>query len=218
MKNEITIPNYTLSEELISSISHGLGAALGIVALVMCVVKSALKGSIIGVVCSSIYGASLIILYMMSTMYHALKRNRAKKVFRVIDHCSIYLLIAGTYTPYTLIALKGAIGWVLFGVVWGAAAVGITLNAVNINKFKVFSMITYIAAGWVIIIAAKPLADVLAAEGILLLLIGGIAYTVGAVLYVIGKKMKLKYMHSVFHFFVLAGSILHFFSIYLYVI
>lgn len=218
MKKGITIPDYTLSEELMNSISHGFGAALGIVALVLCVVKSAMKGSVMAVVCSSIYGASMIILYMMSTMYHALKRNRAKKVFRVIDHCSVYLLIAGTYTPYTLVGLKGAIGWVLFGIVWAASIVGITLNAVSISKFKVFSMITYIAAGWVIIIAMKPLIDAIEFEGILLLLLGGVAYTLGAVLYMVGKKKNLKYAHSIFHFFVLIGSLLHFFSIYFYVI
>ena len=212
----IKLPFYTLSEELINSISHGFGAALGIVAVVLCVVKSI--GSAMAVVCSAIYGGSMIILYMMSTMYHALKRNRAKKVFRVIDHCSVYLLIAGTYTPYTLVGLGGAIGWVLFGIVWAAAIVGITLNAVSLSKFKIFSMITYIAAGWVIVIAMKPLIDSIAFEGVLYLLLGGLAYTIGAVLYIISKKKNLKYGHSVFHIFVLLGSLLHFFSIYFYVI
>ena len=214
----ITLPDYTLSEELINSISHGFGAALGIVALILCVVKSAAAGNVIAVVCSSIYGASMIIMYMMSTMYHALKRNRAKKVFRVIDHCSVYFLIAGTYTPYTLVGLKGALGWVLFGIVWTAAAVGIPLNAVSISKFKVFSMITYIAAGWVIIVATKPLIDSIAFEGVVFLLLGGLSYTIGAVLYMVSKKKKLKYGHSIFHIFVLIGSLLHFFSIYFYVI
>jgi len=212
----IKLPFYTLSEELINSISHGFGAALGIVAVVLCVVKSI--GSAMAVVCSAIYGGSMIILYMMSTMYHALKRNRAKKVFRVIDHCSVYLLIAGTYTPYTLVGLGGAIGWVLFGIVWSAAIVGITLNAVSLSKFKIFSMITYIAAGWVIVIAMKPLIDSVPFEGVLYLLLGGLAYTIGAVLYIISKKKNLKYGHSVFHIFVLLGSLLHFFSIYFYVI
>lgn len=213
MKKGITIPDYSLSEELLSAISHGFGAALGIVALILCLLKSTTTKEI---VCSAIYCCSIIILYMMSTMYHALKRNKAKKVFRVIDHCSIYLLIAGTYTPYTLLGLKGAVGWILFGVVWGAAALGIALNAVSISKFKIFSMISYIAAGWVIIIAFKPLLDSIHFNGIILLLAGGVAYTLGAVLYGVGKKVK--YIHSVFHFFVLLGSILHFFSIYLYIL
>ena len=212
----IKLPFYTLSEELINSISHGFGAVLGIVAVVLCVIKSI--GSAMAVVCSAIYGGSMIILYMMSTMYHALKRNRAKKVFRVIDHCSVYLLIAGTYTPYTLVGLGGAIGWVLFGIVWAAAIVGITLNAVSLSKFKIFSMITYIAAGWVIVIAMKPLIDSIAFTGVLYLLLGGLAYTLGAVLYMVSKKKNLKYGHSVFHIFVLLGSLLHFFSIYFYVI
>lgn len=215
MKKAITIPNYTLSEELINAISHGFGAILGIVALVLCVIKSS---NALDIVCSCIYGASMIILYLMSTMYHALKRNRAKKVFRVIDHCSVYFLIAGTYTPYTLIGLGGAVGWVFFSIVWVAAIVGITLNAVNISKFKIFSMITYIASGWIIILAMKPLIESIPLNGIGLLLLGGVGYTIGAVLYIIGKKKSLKYAHSVFHFFVLIGSLLHFFSIYVYVI
>jgi channel protein, hemolysin III family len=214
----ITLPDYTLSEELINAISHGFGAVLGIVALVLCVVKSVAAGDVTAVVCSSIYGSSMIIMYMMSTMYHALKRNRAKKVFRVIDHCSVYFLIAGTYTPYTLVGLKGAIGWVLFGIVWAAAAVGIPLNAVSLSKFKVFSMITYIAAGWVVIIAMKPLIERVPIEGVVYLLLGGLSYTIGAVLYVVSKKKKLRYGHSIFHIFVLLGSLLHFFSIYFYVI
>ncbi|MCL2518020.1 MAG: hemolysin III family protein [Oscillospiraceae bacterium] len=216
MGNSITIPKYSLSEELINAILHGIGASLGITALVLCVVKSAIHTGAKAVVCSCIYGASLIVLYMMSTMYHSLKPNRAKKVFRVIDHCSIYFLIAGTYTPFTLVAIGGAWGWVLFGIVWGCTALGITLTAVNIQKFKVFSMIAYIAEGWVILIAFNQLLKAVEFGGVLLLLLGGVLYTVGAVLYGIGKKIK--YFHSIFHMFVLAGSILHFFSIFFYVL
>ena len=175
-----------------------------------------MHNSAIAVVSSCIYGSTLIILYMMSTMYHALKVNNAKRVFRIIDHCSIFLLIAGTYTPYTLVALGGALGWTLFGIVWAAAILGVVLNSVDLNKFKVFSMICYLAMGWVIIFAFKPLTEAIAMPGIWLLIAGGIIYTVGAIFYGIGKKIK--YMHSIFHIFVLAGSILHFFSILLYVL
>lgn len=214
-ESRITIPKYTLGEELLNSISHGVGALLGAAALVLCVVAAAMHGNVWGVVSGSIYGASLVILYTMSTIYHALKVNKAKRVFRVIDHCSIYFLIAGTYTPYTLVTLRGGWGWTLFGIVWGAAALGITLNAIDLKKFKVLSMITYLAMGWVIIIAIKPMLGALAPGGLWLLLLGGISYTIGAVLYLIGKKRK--YVHGVFHIFVVIGSLLHFFSILFYV-
>lgn len=210
------IPSYTLGEELVSSISHGLGALFGVFALVLCILKSVFFGSAIEIVASAIYGATLIILYTMSTIYHALKVNRAKVIFRILDHCSIYLLIAGTYTPYTLVGLHGALGWSLFGVVWGAAILGIVLNAINLERFKVFSMICYLCMGWVIIFAIRPLLAVLPWDGFLLLLAGGLAYTIGAIVYGFGKKAH--YIHSIWHLFVLAGSILHFLSIYLYLL
>lgn len=211
-----SLPSYTLGEELVSSISHGTGALFGVFALALCVARSVLHGSVIGTVASAIYGASMTILYSMSTLYHALGRNRAKVVFRVLDHCSIYLLIAGTYTPYTLVALGGALGWTLFGIVWGAAILGITLNAISIERYKVFSMVCYLCMGWVIIFAIRPLLSAIPMASFLLLLWGGIVYTLGAVVFGFGKKMR--YIHSVWHFFVLAGSVLHFLSIYLYIL
>jgi hemolysin III len=221
-EHRISIPSYTLAEELMNSISHGIGALLGITALVLCVVLSVLHGNVWAVVSSVIYGSALIILYTMSTIYHALRVNMAKRVFRVFDHCSIYLLIAGTYTPYTLVALRNetiwglSLGWVLFGIVWGAAVIGIILNAVDIKKFRIVSMISYIAMGWVIIAASAPLSRVIGSGGTGFLLAGGVIYTVGALFYVFGKKHR--FMHSLFHVFVIAGSVLHFFSILLYVI
>ena len=215
LKN-IELPKYTLGEELVSAISHGIGSLLSIAALVVGVVFAALYGDAWCIVSMTLYGAMLVILYTMSTIYHGLRPNNGKRVFRIIDHCSVFLLIAGTYTPLTLVSLHGVIGWTLFGVVWAAAIVGIVLNAVNINKYKVFSLVCYIAMGWVILFAFKPLMDRMAPTGIWLLLSGGIFYTIGAVLYAVGKKKK--YVHSVWHFFVLAGSILHYFSILLYVI
>lgn len=215
-KQKGTNPVYSLAEELMSSISHGVGTLLAVAALVVGVVMAAIYSDAWCVVSMAVYGATLVILYSMSTIYHGLKPNKGKRVFRVLDHCSIFLLIAGTYTPLTLVSLRGVLGWVLFGIVWTAAILGIVLNAVNLNRFKVFSMICYIAMGWVIVFAFKPLLDVMRTGGIVLLITGGVAYTIGAVLYGIGKKVK--YMHSVFHFFVLAGSILHYFCILLYVV
>lgn len=213
---KISIPKYTLGEELISTISHGIGAGLGVAAMCLCLVKTISHGDVWGSVSSWIFGFSLIILYSMSSIYHGLKPNNAKKVMRVFDHCTIFLLIAGTYTPFTLVALRESVGWPLFGIVWGAAIIGIILNAIDMEKFKGISMVCYLAMGWVIVFAFKPLDNAISRTGIELLLAGGIAYTLGAIVYGIGSKVK--YMHSIWHFFVLAGSILHFFSIYFYVL
>ncbi len=215
-KRKLNLPEYTLAEELINSISHGIGALLGVAAVVLCVVISVLHKNVWGVVSGAIYGGTLVILYTMSSIYHALKRNRAKVVFRTFDHCSIFLLIAGTYTPITLVSLRGPIGWTLFGVVWAAAITGIALNGVSVEKFKVMSMICYIAMGWAVVFAFPLFRKAVAPGGVALLLWGGVLYTIGAVIYMFGKKAK--FIHSLWHFFVLGGSILHFFSIYLYIL
>ena len=216
LKDKIKIPHYSLSEELVNAVSHGIGALFSVAALVLTVVLSTWKGNVWGVVSSAIYGGTLIILYTMSTLYHSFKVNNAKRVFRIIDHCSIYLLIAGTYTPYTLVSLRGPVGWTLFGVVWGAAILGIIFNSIDMNKYKIISMIAYIAMGWVLVLAAKPLYESIGFSGIFWLLLGGVLYTVGAVFYVIGKKRR--FSHSIFHIFVLFGSLCHFFSILFYVL
>lgn len=213
--HRIAIPRYTLGEELINSISHGVGAGLGITALVLCIVKSCSPLDGYKLASSIVFGLTTTLLYLMSCLYHALKVNRAKRVFRVIDHCTIFLLIAGTYTPYTLNTLRGVTGWVLFGIVWGVGILGIVLNAVSLKKFAKLSVACYIALGWVVVFASKELIASLDRGGLWLLLAGGIAYTVGAVLYGIGAKKR--YFHSVFHFFCLIGTALHFFSIYFYV-
>lgn len=207
---------YTLGEELINSISHGIGAGLGIAALVLCIVKSCNPLDGYKLASSIVFGITTTLLYLMSCLYHALKVNRAKHVFRVIDHCTIFLLIAGTYTPYTLNTLRGLTGWLLFGVVWGVGILGIVLNAVNLKRFAKMSVACYIALGWVVLFASKQLVSSLDPNGFWLLLAGGIAYTVGAVLYGIGAKKR--YFHSVFHFFCLIGTAFHFFSIYFYVL
>ena len=214
--HRISIPKYSLSEELLNSISHGVGALFGIVATVLCIVKAAGTGDPWRIVSSAIFGATVLLLYLMSCLYHALKVNMAKRVFRVIDHCTIFLLIAGTYTPFTLITLRGTIGWWLFGIVWGMAVLGITLNAISLKKFSKISVACYLIMGWAILAAFQPLADALSPEGVAVLIWGGVAYTVGAILYGIGSKVK--YFHSVFHFFCLAGTVFHFFAIYLHVL
>ena len=210
-------PAYTLAEELINSISHGTGALAAAGGMAVLIVFSALQGDVWKVVSSSIYGATMIMLYTFSALYHSFTDGKVKSVFRIFDHCSIFLLIAGSYTPFTLVTLREAtpaIGWTLFGVVWGAAIIGIVLNIVSLEKFKVFSMICYIAMGWAVVFAIKPLIANLAKGGMILLASGGLAYTVGIIFYAIRKK----YMHSIWHFFVLAGTILQYFAVLFYVV
>lgn len=216
LEQKIPIPDYTLSEELINTISHGVGAALGLTALILCVIRSTLHHNPYALAGSIVFGLSLTILYAMSATYHGVRPGIAKRILRICDHCTIFLLIAGTYTPFTLVTLHGTIGWTLFGVIWAAALFGIVLNALDVERFKALSMVCYLAMGWCVVITFPVLQANLAASGIRLLLWGGIAYTLGAVIYGIGSKVR--YMHSLWHFFVLAGSILHFFCIYCYVI
>ncbi|MEE0970014.1 MAG: hemolysin III family protein [Clostridia bacterium] len=216
----IPIPKYTHGEEIFNMVTHIVGGGFGVVVTALCVIFAALHGNVMGVVSSAIYGGTMIVLYTMSSIYHGLRPSlTAKKVFRVIDHCSVYLLIAGTYTPIALCTVRNAdplTGWALFGAVWGMAALGITLTAVDLEKFKVFSMICYLGMGWCVIFSWKTATNALGPSGTAFVLLGGIAYTVGAVIYGLGKK--LKYMHSVFHIFCVLGSLLQFFCIFFYVI
>ena len=213
------LPKYTKGEEIFNMTSHIVGAVLGIVATVLCVVFAAIHGNVYGVVSGAIYGVTMIILYTMSSIYHGLSPKRySKRVFQVLDHCSIFLLIAGSYTPFALCTIREydtASGWIIFGVIWAVAILGIVLNSIDIKKFKVFSMICYLLMGWCIVFKIGLLPKLLGTAGFVLLLLGGIAYTVGAVLYGIGKKHK--YMHSIFHLFILLGSLLQFFCILLFV-
>ena len=213
------LPKYTKGEEIFNMTSHIVGGALGIVALVLCVVFAAVHGNGYGVVSGAKYGVTMVILYTMSSIYHGLNpKRKAKKVFQVLDHCSIYLLIAGSYTPFALCTLREystALGWTIFGVIWFVAILGIILNSIDIKKFRVFSMICYLVMGWCIVFKINLLPELLGTAGFVLLLLGGLAYTIGAILYGLGKKHK--YMHSVFHLFILLGSLLQFFTILLYV-
>ena len=220
MKYNKELPSYTKGEEIFNAVSHIVGGGFAIVALVLGIVFSCLYSNISGLLSMIVYGLSLIILYTMSSIYHFLRPNRAKKVFRIFDHCSIFLLIAGTYTPYCLVTLNkdSNVGWVLFAIVWTLAILGIVANAINMHHpwIKTLSMICYLGMGWCVIFAINTLLANLSLWGFLLLLLGGISYTIGAVFYGFGKKAK--YIHSIWHLFVVVGSILQFFSVLFYVI
>ena len=213
------LPNYTNGEEIFNMVSHIVGGAFGVLALAATLIRSVLGGSPWAIVGSAIYGGSMVLLYTVSSVYHGLKPPMAKKVMQVIDHCTIYLLIAGTYTPILLCAIRPvspAWAWTLFGVVWGLGCLAAVLTAIDLKKYTVFSMICYIGMGWCIVVAAPVAIRALPGKGLLYLLLGGVAYTVGAILYGIGAKRR--YMHSVFHLFVVMGSILQFVCIFAYVI
>lgn len=214
------LPAYTRGEEIFNMVSHIVGGALGVATLALGVVIAALHHNAYAVVGAAIYGASMVILYTMSSIYHGLRPHlMAKRVFQVIDHCSIFLLIAGTYTPIALVALRAhspALGWSVFGVVWAAAAVGILLNSIDLARYRVVSMICYLAMGWCILFAAPQTYYALGPGGCALLLCGGVLYTVGAVIYQRAKGRR--YMHSVFHLFVVAGSVCHSLCILLFVL
>lgn len=203
---------YSLGEEIFNSVTHGVGSLLSIAGTAVLIVFSAIYGDAYAVVSSAIYGASLIILYTMSTLYHSITNQKAKKFFRIMDHNTIFFLIAGTYTPYTLAVLRSPLGWTLFGVVWGAAVLGIVLNSIDLEKFSKISVVCYIAMGWVIIIAFKPLMDAMPFWSLVLLIAGGVFYTLGVIFYVI---KRIKYFHSIWHIFTVIGSALHYFSIFI---
>lgn len=213
------LPSYTKGEEIFNMVSHIVGGALAIAALVLCVIFAAIYSDAWGVVGAAIYGGTMVVLYTMSSIYHGLKPEMPKKVFQIIDHCTIYFLIAGTYTPVTLAALRPVYpvqAFVIFGIVWACCFVAATLTAIDLEKYRLLSMICYVAMGWSIIFFIKPTVEILGVGGTVFLLTGGVAYTIGAILYMIGKKKK--YVHSIFHLFVVAGSVLHFFMILFYVI
>ncbi len=213
------LPIYSKGEEIFNMTSHIVGGVLGIVATVLCIVFAAINGNVYGVVSGSIYGFTMIVLYTMSSIYHGLNKERySKRVFQVLDHCSIFLLIAGSYTPFALCTFREynmALGWTIFGIIWLMAIIGITLNSIDIKSFKKFSMICYLGMGWCVVFTINLLPKLLGNVGFILLLLGGISYSVGAILYGVGKKRK--WMHSVFHLFILLGSILQFFCILFYV-
>ena len=215
------LPNYTKGEEIMNMVTHIIGGIIGLNALVLCLIFAIINKNGYAIAGSLVFGISMIILYTMSSIYHGLspKLTTTKKVFQILDHCTIFILIAGTYTPILLCSIRlhnPILAWSLFGIIWGMAIIGIILNSIDLNKFKVFSMICYLGMGWCILFTASDLIRIIGKPATLLLVFGGISYTVGAILYMCGHKFK--YFHSVFHIFVDIGSLLHFLCILLYII
>lgn len=208
-------PHYSLGEEIAHSVTHGIGAVLSIAGLAVMVTLAALRGTAWHVVGSAIFGATLVFLYTASTLYHSIPHPRVKKVLRVFDHSAIFLLIAGTYTPFTLVSLRGGWGWTLFVIVWGLALVGIVYKITAKRRYRLLSVLLYVGMGWLVLVAVKPMVSSVAIPGLLLLLAGGLFYTLGLIFYV---WKRLPYSHAVWHLFVLAGSICHYFAVLLYVI
>lgn len=205
---------YSLGEEIANATTHGVAAGLAIAASVVIIVYACLSGDPWKIVSASVYSVTMVLLYLMSTLYHAFPTGKVKFVFRVFDHASIFLLIAGSYTPFTLVTLRGPVGWILFGVNWGAAVIGVILNAISVDKFAKVSMICYLACGWSVVFAIKPLLNSMERNGVILLVIGGLMYTIGVIFF----KLRHKYMHSIWHVFVFLGSLFHYFCMLLYVI
>jgi len=207
------INNQSIGEEITNAITHGIGAVLAIAGTAVAIVYACLHGDTLSIVSAALYGAGLIILYMSSTLYHSLTNYKAKKVFQILDHCSIYILILSSYIPISLSLLRGALGWVLFGVNAACTAIGVTLTAINMKKFQPLSMVLYILMGWSVVFIAFPVLKLIPPAGLWLLVLGGVSYTGGIAFFAMKKP---RYMHSIWHFFVLAGSVLHYFVFLFY--
>ena len=223
--NEIELPKYSLAEELWNAISHGLGAIFGIVALILMLIKVIPTSDPFSIIAVLVYGISLIILFTISCVYHSLAKNKGKKVMRIMDHNMIFLSIASSYTPYTLIALRnenvwgwrtGVVSYIMLSTVWACCILGIVFNSINIKKYAWLSMICYLFSGWIVVSAIVALWNVIGSVGTILLILSGVSYSLGCIVYGLGKKIK--YMHTIFHFFVLIGAILMFISIYCFVL
>lgn len=214
------LPQYTKGEEIFNMVSHIIGGVVGIVALIMGIIIACFHSNIWGIISSIIFSFTIILLYTMSSIYHGLNPNlKAKKIFQIIDHCSIFLLIAGSYTPFCLCTLRetnAITGWTIFGIIWGLAILGIVLNSIDLKKYKIFSMICYLIMGWCIVLKINVVINMLGIAGFILLLTGGISYTIGAILYGVGKKKK--WMHSVFHIACVIGTILQLLCVVMYVL
>jgi len=210
-----SIPRYSLREDFANSIIHGVGFILSIIGMCVLIAFASIYGNAWHVISCSIYGSTLVFLYTASTLYHSIQLAKAKRVLRVLDHSTIFLLIAGTYTPFTLVNLRGPWGWSLFGVIWALAVIGILFQTTMLRKGAVVSVAFYVTMGWVVVVAIRPMLSLVDTGGLVLLLLGGVAYTTGVVFYL---WRQMPYNHAIWHVFVLAGSALHFFSILLYVI
>ena len=216
---ERRMPDYTRGEECFNMISHIVGGGIAAAGLVLCVVRAAMRGNAWGVVSSAVFGFTMILMYTMSSVYHGLPGGRGKRVMQVLDHCAVYVVIAGTYTPVLLSAMRPldpVSAWALFAVVWGLTAAAVALNAIDLSRWRVLSMILYIGLGWAIVSRLPLLVRAIGRDGFALILAGGLCYTVGAVLY--GKGRSVRWMHSVFHLFVVAGSVCHILAILLFAV
>jgi hemolysin III len=205
----------SFAEEFANSVTHGVGLGLSLAGMAVLIILTAMRGTAWHVVSCTVYGSTLVILYAASTLYHSIQSPRAKRVLRIIDHGAIYLLIAGTYTPFTLVNLRGGLGWTLFGVVWGLAALGIVFKVFHVDRFPIASTLVYLSMGWLVVIAWKPMITLITAGGIALIAAGGAAYTLGVFFY---AAKRIPYNHAIWHLFVLAGSIFHYVAVLLYVL
>lgn len=215
MSRVIETCQYSSLEEIFNSIIHGTGVLISLAGLVLLIVFSSLYGTTSHIVSCTVFGFTLVLLYTASTLYHSFRKPRIKYVFRIIDHSCIYVLIAGTYTPFMLVTVRGVLGWTIFGIVWFLAVLGILFKTFFINRFKILSTLAYILMGWLVIIAIKPIFQELSGGAIFWLVSGGLAYTVGTIFY---AWKKLPFNHAIWHSFVLAGSICHFFAVLFYVV
>jgi hemolysin III len=202
-------------EEVMNAVTHGIGTLLAVAGLVLLTVLAYLHGDIWHIVSFSIYGTTLVLLYLASTLYHSFTNEKVKRVFKILDHSAIYLLIAGTYTPFTLVPLHGVLGWTVFGVVWGLAVIGIVFKVFFTGRFKLVSTICYLGMGWFIVFAIKPLLATVPAWGMSWLFVGGLFYSLGSVFYL---WKRIPYNHAIWHLFVLAGSVSHFIAVFFYVL
>jgi hemolysin III len=206
---------YTKKEEIVNAITHGMGVLLSIATLVLLTIYSSSEGTVWHIVSFSIYGITMVLLYLSSTLVHSFPEGKVKDFFEICDHASIYLFIAGTYTPFLFIVIKGVLGWTLFGIIWGIALIGVGFKSFFAKKFLFLSTLIYIVMGWLIVIAWKPLTAGLPDNAVTLLVVGGILYTLGTIFYV---WRSFPYHHAIWHLFVLGGTVSHFFAIFLYVL
>lgn len=204
---------YQIVNEVLNSVTHGIGVGLSIAGLVLLILRAVHLGGAMRITAYTVYGSILVLFYLASTMFHSLYFTKASHLFQIFDHCAIYLLIAGTYTPYCLVVIRGALGWVIFGVIWATAIMGIIYKCLWLGKFQKLSTVLYVVMGWFCLLGAKALYNGLGPRGFLLLVLGGVAFTVGAVLY---SFKNIKFGHVIWHLFVLLGTILMYFSVYLY--
>ncbi len=212
---QTTVNHFSSTEERLNALTHGLGLALSIAALALLVVFASLHGDALKIIAAAIYGATLVLLYGSSTLYHAVTHISRKRLFQKFDHSAIYLLIAGSYTPVMLLSVGGSAGWTIFGIEWGVVALGIALKFLFPGRFEIFSLIAYVAMGWLIVTVFDAFRSHIDPAGFWLIVAGGMAYTGGVIFYI---KDRVRYFHTIWHLFVLAGSILHFLAIFLYII